>query len=152
MSNKERQFTGKMFSNTETIDKLLLKYLNEGYFDDYLQSIEKDKDVIIEQLNQAIKDDCSVIQEVYTLGSDEMCIEEFNGISNDEKEFLNSLTLLDNGAGFTEFDSLTFISVESADRVAEPTKDNPDDRMLYCIGFMLLNSEGKMNCYLKSFM
>lgn len=146
-----KKLDGYLFSNTVEIDRLLIAGLSEGYFDLFLERHVIDKKELIQQIVQSQEREESVIQEVCTLGSEEVGIREMEGLSDDEKDYLNSCAFLDCGAGRTFQDNLFFASIENADRIAQPDRDSDSDRMAYAVGLLYRTVDGEIHCIMKSF-
>lgn len=147
-----RNLEGYLFGNTIEIDRLFMAELSEGYFDLFLEQHVSDKKELIKQILQLQEKEESAIQEICTLGSEEVSIREVEGLSDDEKDYLNSCVFLDCGAGRTFQDNLFFASIESADRVAQPDRDSDRDRMLYAVGLLYRTVDGGTHCIMKSFL
>ena len=143
---------GYLFSNTIEIDRLLMEGLSEGYFDLFLERHVFEKKELIQQIVLSQEREESIIQEICTLGSDEVSIYEMEGLSGDEMDYLNSCVFLDGGSGRTFRDNLFFASIESADRVAQSDRDNDKDRMLYAVGLLYRAVDGRTYCIMKSFL
>ncbi len=147
-----KEFGGYLFSDTNEIDGLLLDALSEGDFDSFLEQHTFEKKVLMQQIAQSQKDGGSVIQEICTLGTEEIGLCEVEGLSDAERDYLCPYPFLDCGAGGTITGNLFFVSIESADRVAQPTRDNDKDRMLYAVGLLYRAMDERTHCIMKSFL
>lgn len=147
-----KELRGYLFSDTNEIDRLLLEGLSEGDFDSFLEQHAFEKKALMHQIAQSQEDDGSVIQEICTLGMGEVNLWEAEGLCDAERDYLCSYPFLDCGAGGTLTDNLFFVSIESVDRVAQPTRDNDKDRMLYAVGLLYRAMDERIYCIMKSFL
>ena len=129
------KFKGKRIETTDEITKLLIDLVKQNKFEDFFNKYG------IENGRELVDTKPFDIQEVVMLDCEtELEVQRFHGFTDEEKEFLISLELLDAGDGITSIEEVSIVSIEN---IQAGGLDEDYKRELYGVGFLYHDLDGK---------